>query len=184
LELQQDYITLQSVISRIKSDKDEVSRQIFGLLIINSFLPPTFAEAGAGSNNIGTTALSTAGSDLLSAQLSNWLNKIDPNWRVNVIYKNGTFALPPEYGVELSSKFLKDKLTFDGSISSLTNRPNINLEYKITSKGNIKVKAYTRSSFSQTNAALTTPITTTGVGIVYTKEFNYLGIFRRKKKKK
>ncbi len=183
-EVQEDYITLQSVISRIKTDKDEVSRQVFGLLIMNSFLPPTFAESSLGVSNVGSTALSTAGSDLLSAQLSNWLNKIDPNWRVNVIYKNGTLTLPPEYGVELSSKFLKDKLSIDGSYSTLTNRPNINLEYKITKKGNIKVKAYTRSSFNSINTtSLSTPITTTGVGIVYTKEFNKLSWFRRKKKK-
>lgn len=184
-EIQDDYVALQSVISRIKSDKDEVSRQVFSLLIMKQFLPPTFAENTIGVSNAGSQALSTAGSDLLSAQLSNWLNKIDPNWNVNFIYKNGTLTLPAEYGVILSSKFIKDRLSFDGSFSNLTNRPNLNFEYKVTKKGNIKVKAYTRSNFNQVNtSSLNNPITTSGVGVVYTKEFNGITLRNRKKKKK
>jgi hypothetical protein len=184
-EIQDDYVALQSVISRIKSDKDEVSRQVFSLLIMKQFLPPTFAENSIGISNAGSQALSTAGSDLLSAQLSNWLNKIDPNWNVNFIYKNGTLTLPLEYGVILSSKFIKDRLSFDGSFSNLTNRPNLNFEYKVTKKGNIKVKAYTRSNFNQVNTtSLNNPITTSGVGVVYTKEFNSISLRSRKKKKK
>jgi hypothetical protein len=184
-EAQDDYIALQSVIGRIKADKDEVSRQVFSLLIMKQFLTPTFAESSLGVNNVGSQALSTAGSELLSAQLSNWLNKIDPNWSVNVIYKNGNITLPLEYGLMLSKRFLNDKLTFDGSFSNLTNRPNINLEYRVTKKGNVKIKAYTRSNFNQVNTTtLNTPITTNGVGIVYTKEFNTFFNFRKKKKKK
>ncbi|MDP2176386.1 MAG: translocation/assembly module TamB domain-containing protein [Bacteroidota bacterium] len=184
-EAPDDYVALQSVIGRIKADKDEVSRQVFSLLIMKQFLTPTFAEASLGVNNVGSQALSTAGSELLSAQLSNWLNKIDPNWSVNIIYKNGNITLPLEYGLMLSKRFLNDKLTFDGSISNLTNRPNINLEYRVTKKGNIKIKAYTRSNFNQVNTtSLNTPITTNGVGIVYTKEFNRFFNFRKKKKKK
>ncbi|MES2618488.1 MAG: translocation/assembly module TamB domain-containing protein [Bacteroidota bacterium] len=173
---------LSSVIARIKSDKEEVSRQVFSLLIMKQFITPTFAQNGAGLNNVGSSALSSAGSDLLSAQLSNWLNKIDPNWKVNIIYKNGTYLLPAEYGVALSSKFFNDKLTFDGSFSNYSNRPNIGIDYKVTKKGNLRVKAYTRSNLNQVNtSSLSAPINTTGVGLVYTKEFNTL---RKKKKKK
>lgn len=180
--------SLSPVINRIKSDKEEVNRQVFSLLLMKKFLPPMFAQADQGLNNAGSTALSSAGTDLLSNQLSNWLNKIDPNWKVNVIYKGATISLPPEYGVMLSSRFLNDKLSFDGSFSNYSTVPNINLEYKVTRKGNIKVKAYTRSSFNQVNTtSLSTPITTNGVGIVYTKEFNIIRWFnflRKKGKKK
>ena len=177
--------SLSSIVSRIKSDKEEVNRQVFSLLLMRQFLPPTFAQVNNSVNNAGTSALSSAGSDLLSSQLSNWLNKIDPNWKVNIIYKNGNITLPPEYGVMLSSKFFNDKLSVDGSVSSYTTIPNINLEYKITKKGNVKVKAYTRSSFNQVNTtSLNTPIITNGVGIVYTKDFNVFKWFKKKKKKK
>lgn len=176
---------LSPVISRIKSDKEEVSRQVFSLLLMKKFLPPTFAQADQGLSNAGSTALSSAGTDLLSSQLSNWLNKIDPNWKVNVIYKNGSITLPPEYGLKLSSRFLNDKLMVDGSFSNYSTIPNINLEYKVTKKGNIKIKAYTRSSFNQVNTtSLSTPITTNGLGIVYTKEFNVIRWFKWLKRKK
>ncbi len=176
--------SLSSIISRIKSDKEEVNRQVFALLLMRQFLPPTFAQVN-NDVNAGTSALSSAGSELLSSQLSNWLNKIDPDWKVNVIYKNGTITLPPEYGLMLSSKFFNDKLSFDGSMSSYSTRPNINLEYKLTIKGNVKVKAYTRSSFNTVNTtSISTPITTSGVGIVYTKDFNRFRLFKKKKKKK
>lgn len=180
--------SLSSIVSRIKSDKEEVNRQVFSLLIMRKFLTPTFAQIDNTNTNAGSSALSSAGSDLLSSQLSNWLNNIDPNWRVNVIYKNGSLTLPPEYGVILSSKFFNEKLSFDGSYSSYSIYPNINLEYKVTPKGNIRIKAYTRSSFNQVNTtSLSTPITTNGVGIVYTKDFNvfnWFGLKRHKKKKK
>ena len=176
--------SLSPVINRIKSDKEEVNRQVFSLLLMKKFLPPMFAQSEAGLTNAGSTALSSAGTDLLSNQLSNWLNKIDPNWKVNVIYKNGSITLPAEYGFLLSSKFLNDKLTFDGSISNYSSIPNINLEYKLTKKGNVKIKAYTRSSFNQVNTtSLSTPITTNGVGVVYTKEFNILRPFKFLKRK-
>jgi hypothetical protein len=178
---------ISSVITRIKADKEEVSRQVFGLLIMKQFLPPSFAQSSQGINNVGSTALNSAGSDLLSSQLSNWLNKIDPYWKVNVIYRNGSYTLPAEYGIGLSRKFFNEKLSFDGSISNYSsNRPNINIEYKVTKKGNLRVKAYTRSNINQVNTtSLNTPINTTGVGIVYTKEFNtFFRLFRKKKKKK
>ncbi|MDI1235416.1 MAG: translocation/assembly module TamB domain-containing protein [bacterium] len=175
-------VQLSSIIGRIRADKEEVSRQVFSLLIMKQFITPNFAQGNAGLSNAGGQALSSAGSDLLSAQLSNWLNKIDPNWKVNVIYKNGNFYLPAEYGLALSSKFFNDKLIFDGSYSNLSNRPNINIEYKITKKGNLRVKAYTRSNInSVSTTVLNTPINTTGVGLVYTKEFNRI---RKKKKAK
>lgn len=177
--------SLSSIISRVKSDKEEVNRQVFSLLIMRKFLTPTFAQIDNTNTNAGSSALSSAGSDLLSSQLSNWLNTIDPNWRVNVIYKNGSLTLPAEYGIILSSKFFDDKLSFDGSYSSYSIYPNINLEYKVTKKGNIRVKAYTRSSFNQViTTSLSTPITTSGVGIVYTKDFNVFSWFKKKKKKK
>ena len=176
--------SLSPIINRIKSDKEEVNRQVFSLLLMKKFLPPMFAQSEAGLTNAGSTALSSAGTDLLSNQLSNWLNKIDPNWKVNVIYKNGSITLPAEYGLLLSSKFLNDKLTFDGSFSNYSSIPNINLEYKLTKKGNVKIKAYTRSSFNQVNTtSLSTPITTNGVGVVYTKEFNMLRPFKFLKRK-
>jgi hypothetical protein len=176
---------LSPVINRIKADKEEVNRQVFSLLLMRKFLPPTFSQAEAGMNNAGSNALSSAGTDLLSSQLSNWLNKIDPSWKVNVIYKNGTITLPAEYGLMLSKRFINDKLSVDGSFSSFSSRPNINLEYKVTPKGNIKIKAYTRSSFNQVNTtALSTPITTNGVGVVFTKEFNRFRPFGWLKKKK
>ena len=176
---------IASVIARIKADNEEISRQVFGLLIMKQFLPPSFAQSTQSVNNIGTTALNSAGSDLLSSQLSNWLNKIDPYWKINVIYRNGNISLPAEYGIGLSRKFFREKLSFDGSISNYNNnRPNINIEYKVTKKGNLKVKAYTRSNINQVNTtSLNTPINTTGVGIVYTKEFNsFFRLFRKKKK--
>lgn len=177
--------SLSPVINRIKSDKEEVNRQVFSLLLMKRFLPPMFAQSEQALSNAGSTALSSAGTDLLSSQLSNWLNKIDPNWKVNIIYKNGSITLPPEYGLILSSKFLNNKLSFDGSFSNYSTIPNINLEYQITKKGNIKIKAYTRSSFNQVNTtSLSTPITTNGLGIVYTKEFNVLRWFKWLKKKK
>jgi hypothetical protein len=179
---------LSPIINRIKSDKDEVSRQVFSLLLFTAFIPPSFAQDNVTTTNnssTGSNALTTATSDLLSAQVSNWLNKIDPNWKVNIIYKNGNITLPNQYGVNLVAKLYKDKITLDGSYSNYSSRPNINLEYKVTRKGNVKIKAYSRSTFNIVNtSSISTPINTTGIGVVYTKDFNIFWWFKKKKKKK
>ncbi len=187
-ELRQGVNDLTSVISRIKSDKEEVARQVFSLLMLRSFLPPTFSQNTQSPDNIGSTVISSAGSDLLSSQLSNWLSKIDPNWKINIIYKNGSITLPPEYGIGLSKQFFKNKLLIDGTISNYNNNsiPNINVEYKVTQKGNFRLKAYSRSNLNQVNTTtLNTPITTWGIGIIYTKDFDkFMPEIKKKSKKK
>lgn len=176
--------SLSPIINRIKADKDEVSRQVFSLLVLKRFLTPTFAQSTAGINNPGGAALSSAGSDLLSAQLSNWLSKIDPNWKVNFDIKNQTVTLPAQYIVSLNAK-LNKRWTIDGSYSNYSTLPNVNVEYKVTKLGNVRIKAYSRSAFNLVNtASISTPITTNGVGIVYTKDFNVFRWFKKKKKSK
>lgn len=187
-ELRQGVNDLTSVISRIKSDKEEIARQVFSLLMLRSFLTPTFSQNTQSPDNIGSTAISSAGSDLLSSQLSNWLSKIDPNWKINVIYKNGSLTLPPEYGIGLSKQFFKNKLLIDGTLSNYNNNsiPNINVEFKVTQKGNFRLKAYSRSNLNQVNTTtLNTPITTWGLGIIYTKDFDrFMPKIKKKTKKK
>lgn len=187
-EIRQGVNDLTSVISRIKSDKEEVARQVFSLLMLRSFLTPTFSQNTQSPDNLGSTAISSAGSDLLSSQLSNWLSKIDPNWKINVIYKNGSLTLPPEYGIGLSKQFFQNKLLIDGTLSNYNNNsiPNINVEFKVTQKGNFRLKAYSRSNLNQVNTTtLNTPITTWGLGIIYTKDFDrFMPKMKKKTKKK
>lgn len=177
---------LSNTIRRIKADKEETNRQVFSLLILGNLLTPTFSQQTSGFASAGTGAASNSATDLLSNQLSNWLSKIDPNWRVNIDYKTAAApTLPQTFAINISTKVLNEKLIVDLGVASGATGPNLSLEYKITQQGNLRVKAYNRAGSNIiTSASLSTPINTTGVGIVYQKEFNKFSLKRKNKNKK
>ena len=63
-----------SKIEILKRDPNELNRQVFGLIVVGSFLPAT-GDTGGGSSNYLTTGINTL-SELLSNQLSIYLTEL------------------------------------------------------------------------------------------------------------
>lgn len=173
-----------TIIQQIKTDADEVNRQVFSLLVLGTFIPPTFGES-----NANTTALTgvqntyrNSVSDLISNQLSNWISQIDPKWQVGLNWQAAGEQTARELIVSVKRKFLNERLEFAGSVdagSSYNYTPyNLNLRYNISSDGRFMVHGFTRQVNDPTLGNITN-ITTTGVGLYYRKQFDR--IFRRKK---
>ncbi len=187
-------------VSGKEENIQELNKQVFSLLVLNSFLPPSGADANYSRAGVG----STTSSELLSNQVSNMLSKISNDFDIGVNYRPGDELSNQELELALSTQIFNDRLVLDGNLG-ISDRQNvsgaaqntsnlagdISLEYKITKDGKLRVKAFNNSnqySFQNINSPYTQ-----GVGISYREEYdtnkefwdNLLQRFglRRKKKK-
>lgn len=184
------------------SDKEEniqeLNKQVFSLLVLNSFVSPPGSEAAYGHANVG----STTSSELLSNQLSNWLSKISNDFDIGVNYRPGDELSGDELELALSTQLFNDRVVVDGNfgvggnqnVSSTSETTNnligdISVEYKISKDGKLRAKAFNNSnqfSFQNNNSAYTQ-----GLGLSYKEEYDtgkefwqkFLGRFRKKKNK-
>jgi len=184
------------------SDKEEniqeLNKQVFSLLVLNTFLPPPGAESTYNAAGVGTTT----SSELLSNQLSNWLSKISNDFDIGVNYRPGDELSNQELELALSTQLFNDRLVLDGNFG-LSDRENvsneaqntnnligdISMEYKITRDGRLRAKAFNNSN--QFSLEETQSSYTQGVGLSYkveydsTKDFwnKFFSIFKGKNKK-
>ena len=164
------------------SDKEEniqeLNKQVFSLLVLNTFLPPPGSNASYNHAGVG----STTSSELLSNQLSNWLSKISNDFDIGVNYRPGDELSNQELELALSTQLFNDRLILDGNFG-LSDRQNVSnqaqntnnligdlsLEYKITKDGKLRVKAFNKSnqfSLTDINSSYTQ-----GVGWSYKEEY-------------
>jgi hypothetical protein len=188
---------INSVLQRIRADKDETMRQSIALLLFGNFLPPSitgstaptansFSSAGFAGNSISTLASSVV-NDLFSKY------GIPTRIQVNIddvrnINGNSNTQLFVNSEWFLSERLRLD-LNYDPTVAVLVNSValplNFNLEYK-TSDENWRLKVFSRSNnliLQQNNATTTNGVSgnTLGTGILYRREFD---TFTKKKKDK
>jgi hypothetical protein len=190
-----DASTRQLVLNYVNTDA-EMNRQVFSLLILNSFVPPYQLEGGA--NNNALNVVNSNSTEMLSNQLSNMLSKLSKDVDVGVKYRPGDEISKKELELVLSTQLFNDKLSVDGNVGNNTNTQStntnnivgeVNIEYKITDDGKVKVKTFNRANDNNTQTISTGPYTQ-GVGVFYREEFDtigellkrYMQIFHRRKK--
>lgn len=188
--------TFTTVIERIKQDPEELDRQVFALLALGTFIPPSFANtSGIVNANTGNTSTVNATlthsvnnslSDFVSSQLSNWLSQIDPRWQVGIDYQIATSdEAKAELILSLKRKFLNDRLELQGSYDASAttgSRPyDFNVQYNLSKDGSFKIKGFQRNANDPTLGNLNN-VTTSGVGLFYRHQFDHFWFERGKKK--
>lgn len=177
---------LNGVLQRIRSDKDEVARQIFGLLVLGNFIPPAFSQQAGVGAAAGAEAANNTVSGLLSNQLNNWLSQF--GGRIRLTLNMETIAQAAQnlnrVSVNVKVPLFNDRLMIDGTVDPTQPIPNVNVEYSITQDGKFRVKAYSRNAnlLYQTPGATTNLSTNTmGLGLFYRREFDRWGRQRENK---
>jgi hypothetical protein len=173
----------ESIRERVKSKiptEEELSKQFLALLVLNQFYPEggimnAVSSQGGTSNIAGVNAW-----ELLSDQLSNWLSQITNDINVDVNYRPATTINSSEVAVALSTQLINDRLSVNGSVDMKSNAAVANsdkivgdfdIDYKLNSKGKIRVRAFNRSNDNITTNY--SPYTyTQGAGLTFTEEFN------------
>lgn len=183
--------TRRDVRNMVNNDL-EMNRQVFSLMVLGSFVTPQTLVGTGETGNAGKAA----SSELLSNQLSNMLSKISKDFDLGVKYRAGDKVSNEELQLALSTQLFNNRLSIDGNfgvssrVAQSTNTlvGDVNMEYKLTDDGKMRVKAFNRTN-DNAIINLSSPYTQ-GVGVFYREEFNTIGdlykyyLFRFQKKKK
>lgn len=172
---------LLNVLKRIERDQDELSRQVFSLLSLGTFVTPIdngFVAAADGSNspNTGLNAASNTVGNLLSNQITNWLSKYDPKWDIGIQVGQGGRDARTEVMVSAGRRWLNDRLQLDVALDN-TSQGNINVNYRITANGDNQVRLFGRNT---NNPIYNQNILSFGGGFYFRKEFETFGELRRR----
>lgn len=164
----------------------EMNRQIFGLLVLNTFFPTedqnqALQQAGG--------FLSSSSAEMVSNQLSNWLSKISNDFDIGINYRPGDEITSDEVQASLSTQLFNNRIIVDGNVGVANTQSNssnivgdVNIEYKITPDGRFRVRAFNKSN--DINTLVQNAPFTQGVGFSYQKEFDKLkDLFKKWKRK-
>ncbi|MBC7921232.1 MAG: translocation/assembly module TamB [Ferruginibacter sp.] len=175
-----------SFLSSLKSDEQELSRQVFSLMVLRQFSPKNeYASRGAIGNSV---------SELLSNQFSYWASQIDQNLEIDFNLGGLDQEALNNFQLRLSYAFLNGRLrlTRDGSFTNTRNEADAvsvlgewTLEYWITPDGEFRLKVYNRNNQNQFSTGLSNAnSTSTGFSLLHTQSFNRFGELIRPKPKK
>lgn len=182
-----DNQTLTEVKNRIGvGNVQEMNRQVFGLLVLNRFFP---IESQNQALQQAGGFFSSSSAEMISNQLSNWLSKISNDFDIGVNYRPGNEITSDELQASLSTQLFNNRIIVNGNVgvtntqsSSSNIVGDVNIEYKITSDGRFRVRAFNKSN--DINTLTQNAPFTQGVGLSYQQEFDHIGdLFRRRKKK-
>lgn len=169
--------------NRLKSDEQELSRQVSSLLVFNQLLSPQ--EVFLGQSNQSQTFLGNSLTELVSNQISRWASALNENLEVGVSGLSLDQNAFNNLQLRLSYRFLNDRfrITRDGRFSYGTNQAGTSqfdatsllgewtLEYWLAQNGGVRLKAYNRNI--QNSLLLNnTLMTTGGVSMQFTHSFN------------
>ncbi len=178
----------REVVESYLSNTDELTTQVFSLLIVNSFMP---VGSGLGGTGFGSQLGVTNSVDILSNQLTNMFNNINKNFNVGFDINPGTAISPAEYKVALSTALFNGRVNVNtdvgtqSAIPSQTQTTNSNfvgevtVDYSLSKNGKLKLKAFNKANDNTSLEALNAPYTQ-GVGISYKESFNTWGEFFHK----
>lgn len=143
----------QSIIANRLNTDQAINQQVFSLLAINSFTPPSDFLDGARS------AFNSW--DLLAGQAAAYINRFTSayDYEVSLSYQPANQGNDPttaglsqeELEVGVSKNFLEDRLTVNSSVEVPLNENNssiagdFELTYKLTEDGRVRAKAFNRS---------------------------------------
>ncbi len=185
-------------LNEIRLDESEMSKQVFGLLLFNSFLLSDRSAGLALSTSGGDAALGSL-SNLITGQLNNLASQYVKG--VDISLALDTYS-PGEQGgltnrvtdmqVGVSKQLLDDRLSLSmGGNMSLNNETNGSsqenetitqfagdfvIEYKLTESGRYRVKVFSKSDYDILNGS---NVNKTGIGLYYRESFDKLGEKRR-----
>lgn len=170
----------RGIVNSYLNNGDELTTQVFSLLIINSF---TQVGAGLGGNGFGTVAGVANSAQILSNQLTNMFNNINKNFNVGLDIQPGTAINPAEYKLALSTALFKGKVAVNTDVGTVSGIPTgtqttnsnfvgeVTVEYKLSKNGKLRVKAFNKANDNTALYTLNAPYTQ-GAGFSYKEGFN------------
>ncbi|MBL8002441.1 MAG: translocation/assembly module TamB domain-containing protein [Flavobacteriales bacterium] len=181
-----------------KGNEEQLNRQVFGLLVLNSFIPSGAAsdEGNLSGTGIATSTARNSVNGLLTDQLNalsgQYLKNVDISVGVNTYDQSqgGSSYQRTSVDYRVSQRLFNDRVTVEvgGSVGvdehgsnvgpvTNTNTVNYAISYTLTPDGRYRARAYHEPGYDLYDGE----ITISGVSLQYTKELEGKGRGRMRK---
>jgi len=190
-------------LTTINSDEAELNKQVFSLLVFNSFMASSNGSTGADASDFARSSVSRLMSDQLNKLSAQYIKGVEVDVDL-VSYNQNDVATNQKQGntqlqVGVKKTLFDDRLSVQvgGNVmlegqqntsdpTATNNAQNITgdvvIEYKFTENGRYKLKGF---RLNQLDGVTNGIIIQTGVGVVYTRDYNRTrDLFQSRKKKK
>ena len=172
-------------LAEIREDPNELSSQVFGLLLFNSFIVEQNSPNGIGT--VGSNLALSSISELISSQLNklaqNKIKGVDINFNVNSYdseYVNsGAGGNVTEVGLQVSKQLFNDRLSVSatGNVDIEENNQDgyssvvgdFVLEYKLTEDGQYRIRVFSKTDYDR---LLNENNNKNGVSLYFNKSFD------------
>lgn len=185
--------TDKALLAQLTSDKDELNRQFFSLLLWKKFQPMKGSSRASGG----------AALDLASNQINSLLSQVSQDYKLNVDMNSDANG-GSEYAFGVEKGFLDDQLVISGSFGTRNSASgehtqssligDIEIEYKLNKDGTFRINVFNESNDNRALQSNNRGQFKQGVGIYYKESFNtfkdfkllqqFFDIFRSKKNKR
>ena len=186
----------QNAVKNLIYNEEAKNQQVFSLLILNKFIPENQNIISDNPSRInGATT-----SEVLSNQLGNMISSFTDEFEIGFNYSPGDSISDDELSIVMSTQQFNDRLLINTNLgmtssNDLNKDPNsfigdVNLEYKLSKDGNLRLHAFNQSNeYDLSNQDQTNY--TQGIGAYYRQSFDTFSelfcemsnVFRRKTKK-
>jgi len=185
-------------LNQIRQDENEMNKQVFSLITLNSFLAEDPLNSPGGGDAVSSAVRSSA-SSLLSQQLNQasakYVKGVDLNLGLESYddYSTGQQQGRTQVKLGVSKQIFNNKLTVqvggnvdvEGEKAKENNANeiagNVLIEYKLTKDARYKLKAFQKSEYDPIEGELIE----TGMGLLFTKDYTKLKeLFRIKENRK
>ena len=189
LSLPDEDESAKALVRSVLNSPEEINKQVFSLLIINSFLPPESIGSSGFGSNLAASGLGSNSLSLLSGQLNNWLGKVTRDVNINLDYQAGEQNRSERVMVGLQTQLFDNRVLIDtdlgvgGNDGNASNNQNtvvgnVNIEVKATNDGRLRIRAFNRSN--EFNLLKNSVPYTQGMGLSYQRDFDAWGdLFKR-----
>jgi hypothetical protein len=191
---------VETALSRINQNETEVNKQVFSLLLLNSFMQETATADNSLAYTISSTARKGIG-NLLSQQINRFSEQYIKGFKVNVdieSYAGG--GAQGEQGrtnvqANVSKQLFNERLTVKVGGSANIEDPNqannntanmstiagdVEIEYKLTENGVYILQGFRKTEYED---VLDGELRKTGVALIFNKDFyHFRNLFGKKNK--
>jgi len=173
---------VESALSNVNQDKNLLSRQVFGVLLLRNFISENIGSISTTGGNPLQSGLNSFLTGQINALADQYLTWIDVDLSTKEGSSNGEAAQSENatnYQLRLQKSFFEDRLTFritggttvggtsDDNGSALE---NASVEYALTPNGAFKITVFSEKGFELLNAS-SSNLRNSGAGLIFTKEF-------------
>ncbi len=174
---------VESALSNVNQDKNLLSRQVFGVLLLRNFIGEsigiTTSLSGGNPLQAGLSSFLTGQLNALADQYLTWID-VDLATTEGATNTGSSDAEgTTNYQLRLQKSFFEDRLTFklSGGTSVGANGDdvhsaleNASVEYALTPNGELKITIFSERGFELLNAS-SANLRNSGAGFILTKEF-------------